>query len=315
MSLLIPPRMSIPTGGRSSLPSPTRSSLPTGIVRTSPLPARSPLASARPTTPESRAQAVSWLREWSRKHCGIAFSDEQSGVLEVRFESFCREVNLPSDAVQARIAAGDRALTLRLQDTVSTNYTFFFREPETFAFLRERMLPTFGALDSLRIWSAAASTGEEAYSIAILLKECMGADAARVRILGTDLSERTLKLAERGVYANTQLGSMSVERRARWFTSAPGNQYQVRDEVRNMCTFRRLNLLHSSWPFELRFHIVFLRNVLYYFEESVRRSILEACYEAVEPRGFLATSLTEPMVDLRTRWTQVGPAVFQRVSP
>ncbi len=301
-----PPRSSLPL--RGSIAMQARTSMPAPLTRRS----HPPQSGAVPTTPESRARAVGWLRDWSRQQCGISFSDEQTGVLEVRLESFCRDVNLNTDALQARIAAGDRALTRKLADAVSTNYTFFFREQESFEFLRTRVLPSFVGVEPLRIWSAASSTGEEAHSIGILLREELGADATRARILGTDLSERALRTAEQGIYRGDALGTISAERRARWFAAAGVNQYKVHDDVRKLCTFRRLNLLQRPWPFEHRFHVIFLRNVLYYFEPDVRRQILEACFEAIEPRGFLVTSLTEPMTDMQTRWTAVAPAVFTR---
>ncbi len=296
------------TAPRVSMPdAPFRQSMPETPPRVS-----MPEVSSRPSTPETRSEAVEWLRAWTRRQCGIAFADEQSGMFEVRLDSLCRELKVPIEQIQTGVEQGDHALTLRLAETVSTNYTFFFREPEMFDYLRERVFPSLRKGATVRIWSAASSSGEEAYSLAILAQECLGPDAARVRILGTDISERQLKLAERGVYRREQLGPISGSRLARWFLPAEGGQLRVRDELRGMCMFRRLNLLRRPWPFEQKFQIIFLRNVLYYFEPATRRDVLEACYDAVEPNGHLITSLTEPMGEFATRWHSLGPAIFRR---
>jgi chemotaxis protein methyltransferase CheR len=86
-------------------------------------------------------------------------------------------------------------------------------------------------------------------------------------------------------------------------------------ELRELCTFRRMNLTQFPWPFENRFHIIFLRNVLYYFERPIRPRILECCYDVSVPGGWLLTSLTEPMLDIKTRWRRVAPAIYQRMGP
>jgi chemotaxis protein methyltransferase CheR len=87
-------------------------------------------------------------------------------------------------------------------------------------------------------------------------------------------------------------------------------QFAVVPEVRNMCTVRRLNLTSDTWPFEQKFHLIFLRNVLYYFDPPLRVQILERCYDVTEPGGYLITSLTEPLLDLKTRWKAKGSAIY-----
>jgi len=304
-----PSTSKLKTARRRSLPAKARSSQAPRARRHSVAPKRT----HPPSTPETRARALQWLIDWTRRQCGISFEDDQRGLFEARLDCLSRDLDLPLEAIQAGVELGDHALTLRLADTVSTNYTFFFREPEMFDYLRYQVFPTFARAGALRIWSAAASSGEEAYSLAILAQEHLGPAATRVRILGTDISQRQLKFAERGEYRLEQLGPISESRLSSWFMPTADGQLRVRDELRAMCTFRRLNLLRRPWPFEQRFQIVFLRNVLYYFEPATRREVLDACYDVVEPNGFLITSLTEPLAaDMVTRWRQLRPAVFQR---
>lgn len=252
------------------------------------------------------------LERWVRTSFGISYSADQREVFAARVAALCRDHRCDPPALLARLVAGDRGAILRLAEAVSTNHTLFFREEEVFGFVADEILPELPA-GPVRVWSAAASSGDEAYTLAIVASERLGpAAAARVKILGTDLSERQVRAAEQGVYPMVQLQRVSPERRKRWFRPAGLGQYAVVPELRALCTFRRMNLTQRPWPFEQRFHVVFLRNVLYYFDPSTRRALIEACFDATEPGGWLITSLTEPMLDLATRWIPVRPGVLRR---
>lgn len=266
---------------------------------------------APPTCPAA-SDAMATLERWVRATFGIRYTSEQYALFEARIAGYCREYGGDASSILARLAAGDRATTIRLAEAVSTNHTLFFREEEIFETLAEKVIPTLPA-GPIRVWSAAASSGDEAYSLAIALLESLGPSAAtRIRVLGTDLSERQIRAAEQAVYPAVQLQRVSPERRRRWFASAGLGQFSVGAEARALCTFRRFNLTDQPWPFSQRFHIIFLRNVLYYFEPDMQRRVIEACYDHAEPGAFLVTSLTEPMLDLVTRWTPVQAAVFRR---
>jgi chemotaxis protein methyltransferase CheR len=252
------------------------------------------------------------LRAWVETHFGLHFAPSQHDAFRARLERFCRDVGLTHGALHRSLLAGDRALVLRLAEAMSTNYTGFFREPEAFAFLGDVILPALPPGEAVRVWSAASSSGEEACSLATVLCERLGEDAhQRAQVLGTDLSDRQVRLAEEGVYAAPRLEALSPERRARFEPLGLG-QWRAGASLRRLCTFRRLNLTQTPWPFAQRFHVIFLRNVLYYFAPQVRRAVIEACYDAAEPGGWLVTSFTEPMLDLETRWRQLRPAVFRK---
>lgn len=253
------------------------------------------------------------LRSWVRSHFGLSFSGDQGELFVSRIESFCSERALRPQDLLLQLTAGQRALTGALADALSTNHTFFFREKEIFDLLDTSILPSLAG-GAVRVWSAASSSGDEAYSIAIAARERLGdaAAAGLVKILATDLSDRQLRLAEQGLFPAERVALVNAERRARWFTRAGLGQWQIDPELRKMCTFRRLNLTTHPWPFEQRFHLIFLRNVLYYFEPSTRRAIVEACFDTAEPGAWLVTSLTDPMLDMVTRWTPIRPAIFRK---
>jgi chemotaxis protein methyltransferase CheR len=258
-------------------------------------------------------ESLTTIRRWVHSNCGISFSGEQDGLFAERIHALCREVKLTVCGLREKIDAGDHKLTLKLAEAVSTNYTFFFREPEIFDYYMRVIVPGLSRAGELRVWSAASSSGDEAYSIAIASHEVLGDDAlSRVRILGTDISERQLRCAELGLYPRDQTALLDGRRRARWFEQTSDAKLQVVTALKHMCTFRRLNLTMQPWPFTQRFQVIFLRNVLYYFEPPARKKILQGCHDALEPDGYLITSLTEPMLDVTSSLEMVRPAIYRR---
>ena len=259
------------------------------------------------------ARDLAVLRETVRARFGIHFTPERLPLFESHARALCASSGLSLPELLRRVLDGDPKLLARLAERVSTNYTFFFREAEVFDWVANTLFPVLPP-GPLRFWSAAASSGDEAYSMAMLALERLPDAASRVRILGTDLSERQVLAAEQATYPAGQL-SQTGQRLARWFEPAGLGQHRVRLEARALCTFRKMNLTASPWPFTQRFHVIFLRNVLYYFEPDVRRRVVEACYDAAEPGAWLITSLTEPMLDLATRWRPEAPALFRKDGP
>ncbi len=249
---------------------------------------------------------------WVRQHLGMSFSEEQQHLFTERTQTLYRELGCTAEQLLAKLRGGEHDAIRMVAERLSTNYTFFQREPEVFEYLVQKVFPVLPA-GPLRFWSAAASSGDEAYSLAMACLEYFGPSAStRIRILGTDISERQVAVAERGVYPREQTALLDGVRATRWFTETQGGQLRVGDQPRKLCTFRRMNLTQPSYPFTNRFHVIFLRNVLYYFDPATRRQVLESCYDAAEEGATLITSLTEPLMELETRWRPVRAAVFKR---
>jgi chemotaxis protein methyltransferase CheR len=254
------------------------------------------------------------LRRWVEEHSGIHFPQGQEAFFDTRLRNLCRAQPYSFQSLRARVLAGDSALGQQVMEAASTGYTEIFREREIFDVLTNVIFPTLGP-EPIRIWSAAASTGEEVYSIGMSALEYFGNDApARVRILGTDLNATAVAHAERGEYAATRLASLG-DRLTRYFEPSSAGSVRAREQLRALCTFRRLNLMQPHWPFAQRFHVIFLRNILYYFEVPARRRLLEACYDAAAPGGWLLTSFTEPVFGVDTRWTRLDLPVFRKEGP
>ncbi len=242
------------------------------------------------------------LRTWLNDRCGIYYAEKKKELLQQRLTRVLERFGLAdlhelANCVESGLS-GD--IELALVDAASTNHTFFFREPQVLDFFADTILPNSGHKSELRIWSAAASTGDEAYTLAILAAEVLGPAqaASRVSILGTDISAPVIKRAESAVYGMVHLEHMPEHVLKRYFEPVEDDEFTVSPHIRRMCTFRRLNLKAQPFPFRRPFDIVFCRNVLYYFDRAQQFRTLEALYDVTEVGGWPLTSVTMPLVTL-----------------
>ncbi len=257
------------------------------------------------------------IRAWLNERYGIYYPPRKEDLLVHRLTRVLDRYSLSSleDLAQCIETAQRSDIILAVLHAASTNHTYFFREPQVLDFFRDRILPQLAALPELRIWSAASSTGDEAYTAAILACETFGRMEAanRVRVLGTDISEPVIATAEAGLYSQTHLEQTPNWIISKYFRPSGMGQSAITNDIRRMCMFRRLNLKAPFYPFQKHFHIVFCRNVLYYFEKHDQSLVLESIYDVTEAGGWLLTSVTEAVRDLGTRWTAVGGGIYRKL--
>ncbi|WP_169342533.1 CheR family methyltransferase [Anaeromusa acidaminophila] len=165
----------------------------------------------------------------------------------------------------------------------------------------------------LRIWSAGCSSGEEVYTLAMVVSEFLGEEASRwdVKILGSDISQSVLSQAEQGVYSDAQVQKLSKLQRARYFSKVDTENWQVSDELRRLTVFRKLNLMHSPYPFKGRFDLIFCRNVMIYFSQEVIRGLLEKFHHYLQEEGHLFIGHSESL-DKRELFQPVQPAIYRK---
>ena len=211
-----------------------------------------------------------------------------------------------------------------LINAVTTNKTDFFREPEHFDFLEERIVPSL--LDErkgernplLKIWSAASSTGAEAYTIAMLLADIAAErNDFRFAVLGTDISTAVLAQAQRAVYPAEMIAPVPFAMQGRYIMRArrPGNRPEVRivPEIRRLARFAHLNLMDASYPVDHDVDVIFLRNVLIYFERKDQEAVIRRLIGHLRPGGYLLLGHSESMIGTSIAMRQVAPAVFQKL--
>ncbi len=207
-----------------------------------------------------------------------------------------------------------------LLDNLTTNVTSFFREADHFDYLRQMVLPLLSAGQAtsdrrLRIWSAACSSGEEPYSLAITLLENMkDIDQWDVRILATDISGKMLARAKAGLYPAESLESMPVHIRRSYFTplaATRGKQWQVNPQVQRYVTFVRHNLL-GEWPMHGPFQIIFCRNAMIYFDMETQRQLLRRFWTILEPGGLFFNGHSEVILKGAERFDIIQPSVYRK---
>jgi len=207
---------------------------------------------------------------------------------------------------------------------VTTNKTDFFREPEHFELMRTRMVPELLALRSrerdplLKVWSAASSTGAEAYTCAMVLADMVKQTRNfRFAILGTDVSTDVLDHARRAVYPADQIVPVPQNMQAQYLLWARKNgvrpDVRIVPELRRLTQFHRLNLMDQSYPFDHDVDIILLRNVLIYFDKADQAKVINRLVGHLRPGGYLLLGHSESMIGTSIPVQQVAPAVFQRV--
>jgi chemotaxis protein methyltransferase CheR len=250
------------------------------------------------------------LAAWSRyiyEICGVSLDESKGYLIETRLGGLVRESGVASlSELYYRAKADPNGLRRKIIDAITTNETSFFRDAAPFELLQHKLIPdlidrrkrvTAGRVP-LRIWSAACSTGQEAYSTGIVLKELLG-DLTRydIRILGTDISDQVVAQASYGCYNKLELErGMAPDKVARHFTSA-GDRWKIRDEIRALATFRTMNLL-ETFTFPVPFDIVFCRNVAIYFTESDRLRLFRNIGRYLAKDGGLIIGATESLTGL-----------------
>ena len=252
------------------------------------------------------------IRGWLEKRCAIHYPDHKSDLLRQRLTRVQRAFALPDIQELARKVTLDQIhdVQLAVMHAASTNHTYFYREKDVLDFFRSEVLPDLATRSEIRLWSAACSTGDEVYTLAIMIAETLGLDALkRTQILGTDISAPVIERAETGVYAARHLEQVPAEIRRKYLRPVGIEQFQVVPEIRAACTFRRMNLKLAELPFRKPFQAVFCRNVLYYFAVQDQIDIVNSIADVTEPSGWLFTSVTENVRDLTPRWTAVASGI------
>lgn len=234
------------------------------------------------------------FRRFLEDACGIVLGDNKHYLVTSRLNRLMREFKIASfsELMQQLKRQAHSKLRERIVDAMTTNETLWFRDRYPFEVLAQTLFPEIGArrAPSLRIWSAACSSGQEPYSISIAIQEYLatrpGGLPANTQITATDISPTMLREAGTAQYDKMSLARGMSEERLKRFFIPKGERWEVRPEVRSRVSFRELNLLHSYSGLG-RFDIVFCRNVLIYFSTDLKRDILRRIAQCLNPRGYL----------------------------
>lgn len=269
---------------------------------------------------ELTATELTMFRELIYERTGIAMSESKKALLEGRLARRLRELGLPRFFDYYRLVKSSPEELQHMLDKVTTHETRFFRGPWPFAYLDGVAFPAWRerAADfrqrQLRAWSAACSTGEEAYSLAMhLLDQFPTAGGWRVEIVATDISTEVLERAEEGVYSLARSDVIPPEYLKRFMLKGTGGQagrMRAGQELRSIVSFRSLNL-DGEWPAELgTFDLIFCRNVLIYFDAESRRRAIGRLLDRLVPSGLLVVGHAESLAGLDPRTRYLAPTVY-----
>jgi chemotaxis protein methyltransferase CheR len=255
---------------------------------------------------------------------GIRLGADKKTMLEVRIKRRLKALELSSYGQYCDYLFGRQGLKeelVPLIDVVTTNKTDFFREPAHFNFLAEKALPDLTTRDGggrpLLVWSAGCSTGEEPYTLAMVLSEYgLTHPGFRFRILATDISTDVLAKAERGVYSKDMVIPVPAGLRKKYLMGSrePGsNQVRVVPELRRLIEFRRLNFMDADYRIAEKADAIFCRNVIIYFDRPTQQEVLRKLSQRLVPRGYMFVGHAETLHDMDLPLTPVAPALYRRV--
>jgi chemotaxis protein methyltransferase CheR len=260
------------------------------------------------------------LRSLVGLHTGISITDAKRELVYSRLSRRLRQLGMDSfEDYCGMLEAGNATEVPQFVNAITTNLTAFFRETPHFQLLADRVLPEIMARNSktrqIRIWSAGCSTGEEPYSIAIVVREVLcNALGWDVKILATDIDSGVLETGKNGIYAEDRIADLSAERLRLSFRKGSGTNLglaKVVPEMQSMISFRQLNLM-DAWPMRGLFDIIFCRNVVIYFSKERQRILFDRFANMLTAKGFLFVGHSESLHEICPRFELLGKTAYVR---
>ncbi len=258
------------------------------------------------------------LAEYMKTNYGINL-EKKATLVKSRLAHALEQKNVSSLTEYMQMAMKDAsgAEMSFLITKLTTNYTYFMREEQHFRYLKDTILPNLEKTvkdRDLRIWSAACSSGEEPYTIAMVIDEYFGGRKAGwdCKVLATDISQKVLAEAVQGKYPAESLQNIPQSWISRYFVKLDEETYRVNEAIRKEVIYRYFNLMTPSFPFKKKFHVIFCRNVMIYFDKETKLALMNKYYDFLEIGGHLIIGVSEPMGKFDNRFTSVMPSVYRK---
>ena len=256
------------------------------------------------------------LCQYMKDRYGIDL-EKKKAMVEGRLSTVFRQRGFDSVDEYVRFVTKDRsgAEAGTLLTRLTTNYTYFMREDAHYTFLVEKALPELVPTikdNDLRIWSAASSSGEEPYTIAMVLDDYFGSKkkAWDSTVLATDISPYVLQQAKDAVYSARSIERLSPAYVKKYFVKLSDAEYQVSPAIRKEVVFRSFNLMEPLIPFKKKFHIIFCRNVMIYFDSPTKHALMRRLYDALVPGGYFFIGMSENINRGETDFVNVKPSIY-----
>lgn len=257
------------------------------------------------------------LVEYVKSQYGINLGNKEH-LIEGRLGHLITEKGFQSygDYFTYVFSSGSKEELNLLLNKLTTNHTFFMREKEHFTFFEQTVLPQLyrGVKDrDLRIWSAGCSSGEEPYTLAMIVQDFFASENKLwdKKILATDISEEILSKAQRGIYSKESIEQISLRWRNQYFNKITAEEYEINNQLKKEIVFRIFNLL-EDFPFKRKFHTIFCRNVMIYFDQKTKDKLIHKFYDMTEDGGYLFIGLSESIRRDEFSYQYIMPSVYKK---
>lgn len=259
------------------------------------------------------------LAEYIETHYGIHLKDEKQSLLAGRLQNVLAQMGFTNFTAYYNYIIADKTgeAVITLVDKITTNHTYFMREPKHFYYFRDQVLPILAQTvkdKDLRIWCAASSTGEEPYTLAMLVDEFFGKEKMYwdAKILATDISSTVLETAQSGIYSNEKIAPLPIQWKTQYFSHHDAGNVIISEKIRKEVIFRKFNLMENIFPFKKKFHVIFCRNVMIYFDNKTKEVLINKLYDMLNYGGYLFIGHSESINRETSRFKYICPAVYQK---
>lgn len=260
------------------------------------------------------------LAEYIKANYGIHLKDEKKVLVMGRLQKVLQDTGCKSfsEYYEYLTSDGSGQAVITMVNKITTNHTFFMREAEHFTYFKNHVLPylkeSVNSKD-LRIWCAASSTGEEPYTLAMIVDEFLGRDKIYwdSRILATDISEQALMQAIEGIYSSERLETIPKYWKLHYFEQIDRDNWKITDKLKQEVIFRKFNLMEPNFPFRKKFHVIFCRNVMIYFDQDTKNRLVNKFYDSLEDGGYLFIGHSETVSKSETKLHYVIPSVYRKI--
>lgn len=263
-------------------------------------------------------QDFSFIQNLIYQETGIVIADHKREMIYRRLVRRAKDLKLVTLTEYCNILKSEKDKEIvNFINAVTTNLTSFFRENHHFDFMKNTFIPEFlkSGEKRLRVWSSAASTGEEPYSIAMTMLDALGnnINSLDAKILASDLDTQVLQTAKKGHYSADRVKDLPESLKSKWFVKdSHSGSYVVNDKLKSILTFNKLNLL-GSWPMTGKFHLIFCRNVLIYFDRPTQEKIAKRFLDVLTPGGILMLGHSESILKGSRDFESLGKTIYKKI--
>lgn len=259
------------------------------------------------------------LSEYIQTNYGICLKSEKKTLVMGRLHNVLVENNCSNFSEYFNYLQSDKTgkALVTFINKITTNHTYFMREEDHFHYFQDKVLPYLESSvkeNDLRIWSAGCSSGEEPYTLAMILSDYFGKEKSfwDTKVLATDISDNILLKAKKGIYSSEQIASLPANWRLNYFNKADNGNNAIVDKLKSEVIFRKFNLMEEVFPFKKKFHVIFCRNVMIYFNDKTKNELINKMYECTEPGGYLFIGHSESLNRDMTKYKYILPAVYRK---